>query len=37
MMSGVVNRHYVWMVVAHRLLARTDAFLVPDLLASPTQ
>lgn len=34
--SGVVNRAYSWVVAAHRLLARFDAFLVSGTLSALT-
>ena len=36
MMSCVVNRQFSWLVAAHRLLVRFDAFLVSGLLPSLT-
>lgn len=36
MMTATINREFSWMVAAHRLLARFDAFLVSGLLSSLT-
>jgi hypothetical protein len=35
-LAGPLNRDYLWMVAAHRLLARFDAFLVSGVLTSLT-